>query len=162
MTESNPPVDPRQRLRELNAIPERDRTDAEWDELNELEIQTAPCNRVGAPPAERYNLPKNKPQFRKDGNNQPRPNKPKQAKPYQQGQGQQGQPGQNGGQGGQPGQQPRQGKPAPGKRHFANKRPRPPRNDQGGAAPSAGGDGQAAAPAPAAPSVPTPSGGGEG
>ena len=27
------------------AIPERDRTDEEWDELNELEIRTAPDNR---------------------------------------------------------------------------------------------------------------------
>jgi len=53
---SNPPpapaFDPRRRIRELLAIPERDRTDAEWDELNELEIQTAPGNRIGhAPPA---------------------------------------------------------------------------------------------------------------
>ena len=33
------------RIRELLSIPERDRTDAEWDELNELEIRTAPGNR---------------------------------------------------------------------------------------------------------------------
>lgn len=39
------PIDLRRRIRELNAIPERDRTDAEWDELNELEIRTAPGNR---------------------------------------------------------------------------------------------------------------------
>ncbi len=39
--------DPRRRIRELLAIPDRDRTDAEWDELNELEIQTAPGNRAG-------------------------------------------------------------------------------------------------------------------
>lgn len=38
--------DPRRRIRELLAIPDRDRTDAEWDELNELEIQTAPGNRA--------------------------------------------------------------------------------------------------------------------
>ncbi|MDR2508441.1 MAG: hypothetical protein LBD67_10745 [Candidatus Accumulibacter sp.] len=38
-------IDPRRRIRELLAIPERDRTDAEWDELNELEIRTAPGNR---------------------------------------------------------------------------------------------------------------------
>jgi len=42
--------DPRRRIRELLAIPERDRTDAEWDELNELEIQTAPGNRAGNQP----------------------------------------------------------------------------------------------------------------
>jgi hypothetical protein len=40
-----PVFDPRRRIRELLAIAERDRTDAEWDELNELEIQTAPGNR---------------------------------------------------------------------------------------------------------------------
>ncbi|MDR1368012.1 MAG: hypothetical protein LBJ76_04775 [Candidatus Accumulibacter sp.] len=37
--------DLRRRMRELLAIPERDRTDEEWDELNELEIRTAPGNR---------------------------------------------------------------------------------------------------------------------
>lgn len=40
-------VDPRRRLRELLAVPERDRTDAQWDEINELEIQLAPGNRIG-------------------------------------------------------------------------------------------------------------------
>lgn len=47
-----PPFDPRRRLRELLSIPERDRTDAQWDEINELEIQLAPGNRAtpGAPP----------------------------------------------------------------------------------------------------------------
>ena len=45
------PVDPRRRLRELLSIPERDRSDAQWDEINELEIQLAPGNRLpGAPP----------------------------------------------------------------------------------------------------------------
>ena len=39
------PFDIRRRIRELLAIPDRDRTDAEWDELNELEIRTAPGNR---------------------------------------------------------------------------------------------------------------------
>jgi hypothetical protein len=39
------PIDMRRRIRELMSIPERDRTDAEWDELNELEIRTAPGNR---------------------------------------------------------------------------------------------------------------------
>lgn len=33
------------RLRELLAIPDRDRTDAQWDEVTELEIQLAPVNR---------------------------------------------------------------------------------------------------------------------
>jgi len=40
---------PRQRLQALLAIPERLRTDAQWDEINELEILLAPENRQGAP-----------------------------------------------------------------------------------------------------------------
>jgi len=43
------PISPRQRLKELLAIPERDRTDAQWDEINELEIQFASGNRQDAP-----------------------------------------------------------------------------------------------------------------
>jgi len=43
------PPSPRQRLQELLAIPERQRTDQEWDELNELEIALASANREGAP-----------------------------------------------------------------------------------------------------------------
>jgi hypothetical protein len=49
MNDSQPPVSPRQRLQALLAIPERQRTEAEWDELNELEIMLAPGNREGAP-----------------------------------------------------------------------------------------------------------------
>ena len=49
MDESQP-VSPRARLQALLAIPERQRTDAEWDELNELEIMLAAGNREGAPP----------------------------------------------------------------------------------------------------------------
>jgi hypothetical protein len=41
-----PTFDPRRRLRELLSVPERDRSDAQWDEINELEIQLAPGNRV--------------------------------------------------------------------------------------------------------------------
>ncbi len=43
------PTSPRQRLQELLAIPDRQRTEAEWDELNELEIMLASGNREGAP-----------------------------------------------------------------------------------------------------------------
>lgn len=43
------PTSPRQRLQALQAIPERERTDAQWEELNELEIMLAPGNREGAP-----------------------------------------------------------------------------------------------------------------
>ncbi len=48
MNESQP-TSPRARLQELLAIPERQRTDAQWDELNELEIMLASGNRQGAP-----------------------------------------------------------------------------------------------------------------
>lgn len=41
-----PPNDNRRRLRELLSVPERDRTDEQWDEIIELEIQLAPGNRV--------------------------------------------------------------------------------------------------------------------
>ncbi len=40
------PVDNRRRLRELLSVPERDRTDEQWDEIIELEIQLAPGNRI--------------------------------------------------------------------------------------------------------------------
>lgn len=47
------PIDLRRRIRELLSIPDRDRTDAEWDELNELEIRTAPGNRDNGYPSDR-------------------------------------------------------------------------------------------------------------
>lgn len=43
------PVSPRARMQALQAIPDSQRTDAEWDELNELEIMFAPGNRIGTP-----------------------------------------------------------------------------------------------------------------
>jgi hypothetical protein len=47
---NKPPQSPaRARLRELLEIPDRDRTDEQWDELNELEISLAQGNRQGAP-----------------------------------------------------------------------------------------------------------------
>ena len=49
--EAKPTVDPRRRMRELLAIPDGQRTDAQWDELNELEIQLAQVNRIGPAPA---------------------------------------------------------------------------------------------------------------
>lgn len=42
-----PVPDPRRRLRELLSIPESIRTDPQWDEIIELEVQLAPGNRVG-------------------------------------------------------------------------------------------------------------------
>ena len=42
-------IPPRVRLQALRAIPDRERTDAEWDELNELEIMLAVGNRESTP-----------------------------------------------------------------------------------------------------------------
>lgn len=38
-------VNEKQRLRELQSIPDRDRTEEQWDELSALEIRLAPGNR---------------------------------------------------------------------------------------------------------------------
>ncbi|HEY6895741.1 MAG TPA: hypothetical protein VI279_00645 [Rhodocyclaceae bacterium] len=46
---NTPAPDPRRRLKDLLSIPEYDRTDEQWDEINELEIQLAPGNRASAP-----------------------------------------------------------------------------------------------------------------
>ncbi len=46
---NEPQPSPRRRLQELLAIPDRDRTEAEWDELNELEIMLASGNRDRGP-----------------------------------------------------------------------------------------------------------------
>lgn len=47
-------VSPRRRLQELQAIPDRQRTEAEWDELHELEISLAPGNRADVAPPRAY------------------------------------------------------------------------------------------------------------
>jgi hypothetical protein len=57
-----PPPDIRRRLQQLLSTPERDRTDAQWDEIVELEIRLAPGNRADA-----GNVPGNNP--RRDNNN---------------------------------------------------------------------------------------------
>ena len=45
MNAPSQPVSPRRRLQELLSIPDSQRTEAQWDELNELEIKLAPGNR---------------------------------------------------------------------------------------------------------------------
>src|SRR3982751_4066124 len=58
MNTTPPPISPRRRLQDLLAIPERQRTDEEWDEINELEIKLASANREDAPdPNIRRNQP---------------------------------------------------------------------------------------------------------
>jgi len=62
---SDPEFDARRaRLKELLAIPDRERTDAQWDELNELEILMAVSNR---------NLSPHSPQPQKGGGQGGRP-----------------------------------------------------------------------------------------
>lgn len=82
MNES-PPQDPRRRLRELLSIPERDRSDPQWDEIIELEITLAPGNResdrnsdrLPGQPEKRQNAsgPGRRPEQRKNGPTGPRP-----------------------------------------------------------------------------------------
>ena len=43
------PMSPRARLQELLAIPESKRTDAQWDEIHELEIKLSSANRAPTP-----------------------------------------------------------------------------------------------------------------
>jgi hypothetical protein len=70
MNTPDTPIPPRRRLQELLAIPERQRTDEQWDEINELEIKLASANREDAPD----------PSIRRDAspnnNNQSRRNRP--------------------------------------------------------------------------------------
>ena len=101
-----PRFDPRRRIRELLSIPERDRSDAEWDELNELEIQTAPGNRIGNQPPAAY--AGNKPAFN--------------PKNRMKGKSGGGKPGGQGGQGGHPGQG---GRPPGAKPQHHHNKPRP-------------------------------------
>ena len=51
MNNPSQPVSPRRRLQELLAIPDSQRTEEQWDELNELEIKLAPGNRELPPDA---------------------------------------------------------------------------------------------------------------
>ncbi|MDP2783753.1 MAG: hypothetical protein Q8O38_04075 [Sulfurimicrobium sp.] len=52
------PISPRHRLQELLSIPERQRTDAQWDEINELEITLTAVNRAEThAPGVRRNAP---------------------------------------------------------------------------------------------------------
>jgi hypothetical protein len=65
------PIPPRRRLQELLAIPERQRTDEQWDEINELEIKLASANREDAPD---QNVRRDPPMT--NNNNQSRRNRP--------------------------------------------------------------------------------------
>lgn len=55
--QSPQPVSPRRRLQILLAIPDSQRTEEQWEEINELEISLAPGNRADGPgqPPQRFN-----------------------------------------------------------------------------------------------------------
>jgi hypothetical protein len=103
------PVSLKDRMRALLAIPDSQRTDAEWDELNEIEITLASSNQLSNPePGVRRGSGQS------DGGR--RSNNP------QQGQGQ-GQPGQG---------QPRPPGSGQNKKPFRKFRKRPPKEGGGG------------------------------
>jgi hypothetical protein len=67
-TDPKDPNTQRARLQQLRSIPEAKRTDAEWDELNELEITAALSNGQGGPnPNARAFVPGNQQQQRRQG-----------------------------------------------------------------------------------------------
>ena len=105
-----PPNDNRRRMRELLSIPERDRTDEQWDELIELEIQMAPGNRISGP--EQGFGGSGKPMHGRPGGgaHQKKPHRPR---PPQAG-ANAGGPSQGGGGGGGNNRRPRQNKPPQG------------------------------------------------
>jgi hypothetical protein len=59
------------RLRELLQIPDRERSDAQWDELNELEIVLASSNRQGAPRPDQHGGGQNQNRPRHGGGQHP-------------------------------------------------------------------------------------------
>lgn len=66
--DTNQPISPRRRLQILLAIPDNQRTEAQWDEIVELEITLAPGNREDGPgrdmrtaPVQQARKPNNKP-----------------------------------------------------------------------------------------------------
>jgi len=66
-----PSIPPRRRLQELLSIQERLRTDAQWDEINELEIALASANRAETrEPSVRRNSPASSDQPKPSGGEQ--------------------------------------------------------------------------------------------
>jgi hypothetical protein len=69
-------TDLRHRLKELLAIPERLRTEAQWDELNELEISLTSVNREESPEQGMRGNAADAPAQRKPGGGPPGAKKP--------------------------------------------------------------------------------------
>lgn len=72
---SDQPMSPRRRLQVLLAIPDSQRSEAEWDELVELEISLAPGNRADGARHDHPGPPRGQ-----NTGGKPRQNNPQQAK----------------------------------------------------------------------------------
>jgi hypothetical protein len=66
------PLSPRRRLQTLLAIPDSQRTEAQWDEIVELEITLAPGNREDGPGRDMRLVPAQQQQARKQHHNKPK------------------------------------------------------------------------------------------
>ena len=55
--DNSQPISPRRRLQTLLAIPDNQRSEAQWDEIVELEIQLAPGNREDGPGRDMRTVP---------------------------------------------------------------------------------------------------------
>lgn len=77
--ENDQPLSPRRRLQTLLAIPDSQRTEAQWDEIVELEIVLAPGNRENGPGRDMRIAP-SQPQTQRRQQSKPnKPNKPPEA-----------------------------------------------------------------------------------
>jgi len=77
------PIPPRQRLQTLLAIPESRRTDAEWDEINELEIMLASGMRQPQPTHNvRHGNPQQQQNNNRHNNNSNQPSRGSRSRPH--------------------------------------------------------------------------------
>lgn len=80
--ENEQPLSPRRRLQQLLAIPDNQRSEAQWDEIVELEITLAPGNREDGPGRD-MRLVTAQPQSPSRKANKPQHTRPQQGKPPQ-------------------------------------------------------------------------------
>jgi hypothetical protein len=69
-------LSPRRRLQTLLAIPDSQRTEAQWDEIVELEITLAPGNRENGPGRDMRMAPSQPPRKQQQQQQHNKPNKP--------------------------------------------------------------------------------------
>lgn len=75
-TNTNQPISPRRRLQQLLAIPDNQRSEAQWDEIVELEITLAPGNREDSGNRDQIREPSREQRQVHGQPAKPRPNKP--------------------------------------------------------------------------------------